>query len=333
MTVLCPVPSVIADLLEDAQSCINEFHNRYEALTKSSREGPGFDESNENITPGSATAYAREWASSQFVTLRKKFLDAASCFVKRRPGSKNHDLTKNNIESVFTTGCYFPSMPQVRPLPFGIESDWNPEQFGPCSKNYEQKKGGFTPGALTFCCSCTRPLILGFKVLDREEGPKAVLDVCMSRFPTMPRFLLYDFGCGLFRSAMHTLWWALENTTVCSDAFHIVNHSCSKAFHPGTYCSLDGTNTVGHEQRNGPISNIKRSLRRTSRQSYIVMLAYHVLVFNMRALFRADVEHSSLKGKVHEIDTWYFKMKKYKCYCCPDLQKQEYGKTQDIHHE
>lgn len=311
-----PAGTLFADLLEESLSCINEFHNGYKKFTD-------FPASNADTTVSSAVSYAFEWGTACFAALRQKFLNTAAHFTTQHPVSKTHTLTGNGIESVFTTGCYFPSLPQIRPLPFGIESDLHPEQFGPCSKHYEQKKGSFTPGALTFCCSCSKPVILGFKVLDKAEGPKAVLDVCVSRFVCMPRFLLYDFGCGLYRSAMHTLWWAMENTTICSDAFHIVNHSCSKSFHPRSYCSLDGTNTVAHEQRNGPISNIKKSLRRTSRQSYIVMLAYHVLIFNMRAHFRSDVEHSEMKGKMHEIDTWYFDTKKLQCYCCSEVEARK----------
>lgn len=162
---------------------------------------------------GTVASYAREWGIFSFKKLRQKFLATGSAFKTKFPVSKTHNLSGGGVDSVFTTGFYFPSMPQVRPLPFGIESDWNPDFFGPCTKNYEQRQGGFT-GALNSCCSCTKPDILRFKVLDKEEGLKAVLDVCVSRFVSMSKLLLYDFGCGLYRSAVHTLWWAVKNTTV-----------------------------------------------------------------------------------------------------------------------
>lgn len=120
----------------------------------------------------------------------------------------------------------------------------------------------------------------------------------------MPKYILYDSGCGLYNSAMHIWWWAMKNTTVCFDAFHIVNRTCTRAFHPRSYSYLDSTNTVGHEQRNAPITSIKKTLRRPSGESYIVILAFRILILNMRTHFREEVEHnSSFKGKYHEIDT------------------------------
>lgn len=155
---------------------------------------------------------------------------------------------------------------------------------------------------------------MGFKVLDREEGPKAVLDVLVSRFPVAPMFLIYDFGCGLLRSALHTLWWYIQDTTVVSDAFHIVNHTCSRAFHPRTYPSLDSTNTVSHEQRNKPISEIARSLRKCSRQTYIAMLSYHILLLNIRSQFRHAVKGTVRMGRLELVDEWYFE--RVRCECC-----------------
>lgn len=115
----------------------------------------------------------------------------------------------------------------MRPLPFNDElnSGVADAHFGFCSKTYLQKKTTFTPGALTFCCSCAHPKILGFKVLEKNDGPRSVLDVVVSRFTEIPRYIIYDFGCGVYNAAIHTLWWAMENSTVVSDAFHGGNHT------------------------------------------------------------------------------------------------------------
>ena len=104
-----------------------------------------------------------------------------------------------------------------------IYSDWAPfnnlsdskgshRDYGPCSKHYDEVRPEFTPGVLTFCSSSAHPIIFGFKILERGEGPRAVLYILSSSFRNLPVFVLYDFACGLFRSAQHTLWWAIKDT-------------------------------------------------------------------------------------------------------------------------
>ncbi len=76
-------------------------------------------------------------------------------------------LRGNEYQLALRTGAYFPSRPQLRPLPFNdeecINSDF--ESAATCSKDFLQRHKTFTPGALTFSCSCAHPNIVGFKVL------------------------------------------------------------------------------------------------------------------------------------------------------------------------
>ena len=192
--------------------------------------------------------------------------------------------------------------------------------FGICSKNYIQKNLSFSPGALKFCCSCSSPKIMGFKVLEKNEGPRSVLDVILSRLPKLPRHIVYDFGCGLFTSAAHTLWWAMQDTTITSDAIHALNHNCSPSFVPTAHDSLNMSNTVAHEQRNNAISEIDKSLRYTSLEVYTSLLAYLVCIQNLKASSRSSQMFEARPVDVSENDLeWaYFHCLNLKCLCCLD---------------
>ena len=166
----------------------------------------------------------------------------------------------------------------------------NHRDYGACSKHYGDMRPDFTPGALTFCCSCPHPIIFSFKILERGEGLRAVLDVLISRFERLPRLIVYDFACGLFRSAQHTLWWAVKEKTVVSNRFHVDNRTCHRGFHPDSYQSLNGRNTVSREKRNRPIVRMKETLRNCSQTVYTSLLASHTLYLNLQAVIRKETD-------------------------------------------
>ena len=181
------------------------------------------------------------------------------------------------------TGICAPALPQCRPKPFLWEEV---VRMGICSKHYAQAHK-FSPGAMTFCCTCTNPLILAFSVLDRKAAPQVLLNMLVTRFGKMPHFLVYDFGCGAFRAALGKVAWLLADCTVLSDRFHIFNHLCSDLFDPRSYTAMDGVDTGAPEQQNAPIRNIQNSLRGMGVQNYTALLAYKTAIFNHEAQMRA----------------------------------------------
>lgn len=128
----------------------------------------------------------------------------------------------------------FTANPQVRPLSFN-EQTQNDDLHGESKKEQMEKKHSLTQGALTFCCSCSHLFILVFRVLEQNKGPKGAITAITPRLPTLPRFIVYDFGCGIFSTTYHALWQAREDTTIVSDKFHAVNHTYSPFYVP-TLC-------------------------------------------------------------------------------------------------
>lgn len=193
------------------------------------------------------------------------------------------------------------------------------DAFGICSKSYFQGTRSFTQGALKFLCSCSNPIIMGLKVFEKNEGPRAVLDIIISRFATLPRHVIYDFACGLYSAALNNLWWALEDTTVVSDNLHSQNHTCSPNFTPTAHDSLNMMNTVSHEQRNSAITQMQDSLRATSQESYIALLAYQACLLNLKAKTLSSPKYET-RSEPHpnenHLEWAWFHCLGWSCPCC-----------------
>jgi len=245
--------------------------------------------------------------------------DSAAAFGSRwcPPGATRAELREfflpvfpDASEDPLLTGMWFPGRPQCRASAFGRTEK---ADLGVCSKNYQDARKSFSPGAFTICCACRHPKVLGFVVLDKREGPPALLDAIITRFSSLPRFIVYDFGCGAVRSALGKLPWLLAVSTVVSDAFHIINHVCSKFFAPASFTKLKHVNTVAHEQRNRAIKALKRVLAASGQVEYTSILSYHMLVHNIRAAARD--ESTTPLPEAFDFSTFYFSRVPCACGC------------------
>lgn len=202
-----------------------------------------------------------------------------------------------------------PSFPQCRPEPYLWEEVLS---SGMCSKHYA-KAHKFSPGAMTFCCGCKHPLILAFSVLDRKEAPQVLLNMLLTRFARLPRFLIYDFACGVFPVAIGKVGWLLMDCTVLSDRFHIFNHLCSDAFDPRSYAKMDGMDTGAPEQRNAPIKRIQTTLQGMGVVPYTNLLAYQTAILNHEAQTKWALDIDRLPDDV-DLAGRYFSF--FPCSCC-----------------
>ncbi len=139
-------------------------------------------------------------------------------------------------------------------------------------------------------------------MLHRNEGPRAIMDAVVSIFAAIPRYLVYEFCCGLFQTAIHCLWWALADVTVVCDNFHIKNHSCSPGYFPRAYPELKYTNTVAHEQINRGIQKLGLSLRNCNQSLYVSLLAYQTIVLNIRAQAKGTAEFRGRERQYSDCD-------------------------------
>jgi len=168
-------------------------------------------------------------------------------------------------------------------------------------------------GGRDICCACSHPRVLGFVILDQREGPPALLNAIITRFPVFPEYIVYDFGCGAVRSAMSKLPLVLAAFTITSDQFFIFNHVCSVAFDPRSFATLKEANTVAHEQRNRDIKLLARMLRASGQGDYTSVLAYHMLVHNVRAHARSAA--MAALPDVYDFGRFYFSREACLCGC------------------
>ena len=185
------------------------------------------------------------------------------------------------------TGVYTPGRMQCR------AEAYDKTPCGTCEKGFSSSDK-FSDGALTLCCACAHPKMLGFVVLDRKESPQVLINVLLTRFPSLPRYLVYDFACGVVRCAMVKLPWMLRDLSVVSDRFHVCNHTCSHFYNANSYGELDYKNTLTHEQRNAAIRKMEQILRGAGRYGYMALLCYQTSVLNSFAESRSVYQQDAL---------------------------------------
>lgn len=245
------VAIAMARVLEDACNKVESYHKVKAAV------------------PNSAAAFQLRWSGEG-----KTAADMEAFFLSQFPNASDDPLV---------TGSWFPGRRQCRASAFATTEK---PDTGTCSKNYQAARKSFTPGAFLICCACAHPRVLGFVVLDKREGPPALLNAVITRFAKLPDYIVYDFGCGAVRTALTKLPWVLRSSTVTSDEFHVVNHVCSIALDPRSFLTLDKANTVAHEQRNRAIKLLARVLRASGQTEYTRVLSYHTFIHNVRAVAR-----------------------------------------------
>ena len=272
-----------------------------------------------NSSSHSSVQFAQKWGTEDLEELSSKM--ELACL------DEGLRLPENSFDKALVTGSFFPSLPQIRPLPFNADTNISSntaeseDLYGPCGKDYYQRQQTYTPGSIIVSCACSNSISYGVKVMQRDEGPRCVLDTIISRFGKLPQFIIYDFACGLFGSAAHTLWWVLAKTTIVTDNFHCRNHgSCSPSFLPRCHGQLDLVNTVAHEQNNRPVTQLGRSLRNSSYRTYLGLLSYLLLIENIKAKTRATeaFKNRDRRFNEHNMAWGYFLCLEMKCTCCSE---------------
>ena len=257
-----------------------------------------------DISPKLATAIADVFSDA--VTCARVFYADLSTDARARHEYMTRNLSGNTTEdeliaafkeryphassAALATGVYTPGRALCRAEPFDKADKTS---SGTCEKGYNSSEK-YSDGAVTLCCACAHPKILGFVVLDRKESPQVIINALLSRFPRLPRYLVYDFACGVVRGAMAKLPWMLRDLSVVSDRFHVCNHTCSHFYNANSYAEFDFKNTLTHEQRNGAILRMEAILRGAGRYGYMALLCYHTSVLNSCAESRTAFQQQAL---------------------------------------
>jgi len=254
----------IAAVLEDAVRCARAFYSDF-----------------------SEDLQRRHEYLSRYLDLDATEEDLFSAFRRRYP----HAPVKTA-----STGVFMPGREQCRAEAY---AKGDKTACGTCEKGFASSEK-YSDGAVTLCCAFSHPKILGFVVLDRRESPQVLINALLTRFPRLPRYLVYDFACGVVRCAMVKLPWMLRDLCVVSDRFHVCNHTCSHFYNANSYGELDFKNTLTHEQRNVAIRKMEAILRGAGRYGYLALLCYQTSVLNSFAESRTVYQQNALAAAVEQ---------------------------------
>lgn len=176
-------------------------------------------------------------------------------------------------KEVMETGVFFPGRPIVGKV-FDLKVPRDNEAG--CNKEYY-------PGTLLFWCGIHREC-LGFYVLSSHESLTQVHHIFASRFPVLPKLIIYDNGCNFHDFVLNRDPLLYLNTMVVSDGFHWKNHTnCGVIYNSNAYEGLKGFNSVLHEQMNVVLDKLKPTSIHMRFDSFVELLIYTLAHLNHRS--------------------------------------------------
>ena len=95
----------------------------------------------------------------------------------------------------------FPSLPLVRsPRYYAADQKSLKEDRDTCRK-FSSTHPVLTPGIFTIFCS--HGVCYGFQILKEHESPKHPFELFLTRFKTMPEYIIYDNSCKLHQYTLN----------------------------------------------------------------------------------------------------------------------------------
>jgi hypothetical protein len=197
-----------------------------------------------------------------------------------------HSLSTN---SFLQSGCSY-AMPRVRYRPYyrnlkhDLRSDQGGKRGAKCSKYYSTYGEQRLTGGI-MCGWCTHSVCYGFHCIPRGEGRNDVFSAILTRWPTAPKTVVYDFACALGPYCLTREPDFFADTLFVIDAFHAKGHTkCSPAAFLSTYANVDPRlariNPSAAECGNGGLHRIRKSVSYMSQDRAIVYTKVFLSLWN-----------------------------------------------------
>ena len=138
-----------------------------------------------------------------------------------------------------------------------------------------------------FTCFCVHGFSYGFSLLDKKESPKVAFEILMTRFPTMPRIVIYDNSCHLHLYAINRDPLKFANTMFLIDRLHSKGHLCTKGYHMNTYevdNEIKNINSQIVEQANARLRNLSNQLACMSSDNALVHVKAFLAIKNLNII-------------------------------------------------
>lgn len=206
------------------------------------------------------------------------------------------------------SGVFCPLLPPLRPGLDFVNNGRRTEEDSTCEKGYGCADG-WTPGSFGVFCCCSHPKCVAVIMMDGHEGPRMPLDFIVSRLPSLPSSVIYDFACGTHKAAACRVPRVARLVNTCVDAFHFrsSHKTCSNARCPTSYESLLGVNTSSSEQRNAASRRLKQFITLLNQRNFLTFSAYQQSISNIMAMYREACDEVGPAHRLRSIGwpLWY----------------------------
>lgn len=213
------------------------------------------------------------------------------------PPPNIHILPNDHLDWI-TTGCFY-SMPIIRHRPLypslkeNQEEQASGQQRGDrCGKYYSQYGERRLTGGIMVCW-CSHSICYGFHCIPKAEGRDDVFSAMVTRWPTAPKIVIYDFACALGPYCLLREPMFFANTLFAIDIFHATGHSkCSPAAFLSEYMNVDTKleyiNSSAAECGNGALRRIRKSVSYMGQKRAIIYTKVFLSVWNRLKILKID---------------------------------------------
>lgn len=197
-------------------------------------------------------------------------------------------------------------MPQIRSRPrypslaHDIRSEPAANRGAKCSKFYakygKRKLTGGIMGAW-----CTHCICYGFHCIPIGEGRNDVFSAIYTRWPTAPKFVIYDFACALGPYCMTREPEYFADTTFGIDEFHSADHTkCEEACFITPYIAADPRlrrlNSSAAECGNGGFKRIRKVVGYMGQERAMAYTRVFVSIWNRMRIRKILTKQANKKA-------------------------------------
>ncbi|KAJ3500055.1 hypothetical protein NMY22_g19388 [Coprinellus aureogranulatus] len=204
------------------------------------------------------------------------------------------------------TGSFY-SLPIIRHRPKypRLDDGEKKDNSGPrgdrCGKYYSEYKEKRLTGGIMVCW-CHHSVCYGFHTIPESEGRNDVFSAMVTRWPTAPQRVVYDFACALGPYCMTREPQFFANTYFMIDHFHAAGHTkCSPAAFLSEYENTDpqlsSVNSSAAECGNGALRKIRKSVSYMSQERAIIYTKVFLSIWNRTRALKAGGKAKKARAK------------------------------------
>ena len=199
----------------------------------------------------------------------------------RDPSPDDHLTFSSLTDEMLKTGVCFPGRPAIAVCHTSVIN--HGESSSSCQKNYSHSTR-LGAGVVLFWCEKHRTCI-GWVLLPKSESCEIVFTTLVTRFPILPKIIVYDNACNLSDYCLNRAPSLFKDSIFLVDAFHFAGHiNCSLSFNTRLSAIMFGKASVLHEQKNSILAKNKVAAMFMRFDTFMFLLRGFTSIMNQNAL-------------------------------------------------